>query len=328
VPYRSQVVCAGAVYWLAVKVADSAGLVRKANSEATIKSTIVGALDGTVVNRRRSSQSTSALDSISCFARPFAKTAMSTYVRRQKLMSKDSELFYLNKFKENLPAFPQGQIAVTESPDFLIKTARGTTGVEFTNYFRQMSSEAQHPLQARERVRRRIIDRAKAIYDSSAFSPVSVWVHFDFNFHCRTSEVEVFAERLVQLAQSSQLPQAHEKHWMRDEIKLNGVHSLDVRRSTMPKSYWSAPLVSFVPRMNVQQIQLILDKKTALCEAYRKKCDEALLVIVMDRFRASSFSQLPEGTEDHAFSHGFDFAFLFFYDYSDLQKSPILLRRV
>jgi hypothetical protein len=47
----------------------------------------------------------------------------------------------------------------------------------------------------------------------------------------------------------------------------------------------------------------------------------------MDRFRASSFSQLPEGLEEHVFSHGFDSAFLFFYDYTDAQKPPILLRK-
>jgi hypothetical protein len=170
-------------------------------------------------------------------------------------MSKGSEHFYLDKFKNNLPAFPQGEIAADESPDFLIKTAAGTTGIEFTDFFRQMSSEAHHPLQAREGVRRRIIERAKAIYDGSGFSPISAWVHFDFNFHCRPAEVEDFAERLVQLAQSSRLARAQEKHLWRDEIMLNGVHSVDIKGPMMAKSHWRAPLVSFVPTMKLRQLQ-------------------------------------------------------------------------
>jgi len=241
-------------------------------------------------------------------------------------VSKEAELFYLERFKENFSNFPQGDIWPDESPDFLVKSANEIIGIEFTHFYRQMSSETPFPLQARESVRQKIISQSKSIYDKSGFAPVCVWVHFDLNFHCRTSKIRSVAERLVQLAKCSLSDQTDEKNWVRDDIQINGIHSLCVKRPIMKKSYWRAPLASFVPEARPQQLQEILDKKSALCEGYRRKCNKAWLIIVMDRFRASSFSLIPGSIADRPFSHQFDSAFLFFYDYSETQKPPIFLR--
>jgi len=243
------------------------------------------------------------------------------------VVSKESELFYLERFKENFSNFPQGDICPDESPDFLVKSGNGIIGVELTDFYRQVSSETPLPLQAREKVRQRIISQAKSIYDESGFAPVWAFAYFDGNFQCRASEIQSVAERLVQLAKCSLLEQENEKNWARDDIQINGIHSLSVKRSIMAKSYWRAPLATFVPEVKPQQLQKILDKKSALSEDYRRKCKKVWLVIVMDRFRASSFSLIPEGFAEHAFSHKFDSAFLFSHDYSDAQSPPILLRK-
>jgi len=52
--------------------------------------------------------------------------------------------------------------------------------------------------------------------------------------------------------------------------------------------------------------------KNVLCADYRKKCDKIWLVIIMDRFKASSFSSIPDTTLEHSYTHNFDSAFLFF----------------
>ncbi len=245
-------------------------------------------------------------------------------------MNKDAELFYLDKFRENFINFPHGDVCPDESPDFLIKSPAGIVGVEVTHFYRQMSSDTQPPLQQRESVRHKIISLAKSIYDSKGFPSVFVSVHFDLNFHCRKSDIQPIAERLVELAElslSGLTEEKKEKIWRIYEIQLNGVLLLSVTKWKMEKSYWNAPLASFVPTVNSQQIQDILDEKNTRCADYRKKCDEVWLIIVMNRFSASSYSMIPEGIAERDYAHEFDSAFLFFYDYPDKQKPPLILKK-
>jgi hypothetical protein len=42
---------------------------------------------------------------------------------------------------------------------------------------------------------------------------------------------------------------------------LNGILPLSVKKLKLAKSYWNAPLASFVPTVNSQQIQNIFDEK-------------------------------------------------------------------
>jgi hypothetical protein len=242
-------------------------------------------------------------------------------------VNKQSELFYLNKFKESFSNFPQGNISPDERPDFLVKAPNEIVGIEITGFYRETSSSTQPPLQQRESVRHKIITLAKSIYDNKGLPSVYVNVHFDLNFHCRKSEVQPIAETLAELAEQSLSSPTDEKMWRIGDIQLKGIHLLFVKKMKLAKSYWSAPLASFVPTVNPQQIQDIFDEKNALCGDYRKKCDKIWLVIVMDRFEASSFSEIPETTLEHLYAHRFDSAFLFFYNYTHSQKPPFLLQR-
>src|ERR1035441_1720281 len=173
-------------------------------------------------------------------------------------MNKDTELFYLLKFKENCPNFPHGDVCPDERPDFLIKTARRVVGAEVTHFYRQMSSGAHPPLQQRESVRGNIISLAKSIYDAKGLPSVFVSVHFDLNFYCRKSEIKPIAKRLVELAEQSLSGLPEEKIWRSYEIQLNGVLMVAVSKWKVEKSHWNDPLASFVPTVNPQQIQDIL----------------------------------------------------------------------
>jgi hypothetical protein len=208
-------------------------------------------------------------------------------------VNKEFELFYLEKFKENLQNFPQGDICTDECPDFLVKNPNGIIGIELTHFYRQMPV-GHLPLQQRESVRRKIINEAKSIYDESGFAPVHVHVHFGFNFCCRASEIKPVAERLAQLVGCSTQAHVQTAVLRRDEIQLLGIDLLHIEKHIKPKSYWSAPQASFVPNLQPDQLQGILDAKSRRCQNYRTKCDQAWLVIAMDRFRPSSFALIKE----------------------------------
>ncbi|HEY5346478.1 MAG TPA: hypothetical protein VIK62_09060 [Verrucomicrobiae bacterium] len=242
-------------------------------------------------------------------------------------MNKQLELFYLNKFKESFSNFPHGNIFPDEKPDFLIKDANEIVGVEITGFYRETASKTQRPLQQREGLRNRIIALAKSIYDGKELPSVYVTIQFDLNFYCGKSEVQRIAERFADLTEQSLSNLAEGKVWKIYDIQLKGVHSLSVEKREWQKSDWTAPLVSFLPTANPQQIQEILDEKNILCEVYRKKCNKIWLVIIMDRFKSSSFSLIPEMVSEHFYTHNFDSAFLFLYDHNHPRKPPILLKK-
>ena len=74
-------------------------------------------------------------------------------------MNKDSERFYLDKFRQNVANFPPGEILSDERPDFLIKGPGVTTGIEVTNFFSETSGT---PLQQRESIWAQIMDLAQS----------------------------------------------------------------------------------------------------------------------------------------------------------------------
>jgi len=244
-------------------------------------------------------------------------------------MKKEREFFYLNEFKRNFPNFPMGDIYPDESPDFLIRCPNETIGIEITHFFREMSSATGPTLQQRESVRKKIIAIAKEAYNSKELPSVFVGVHFDLKFYCQKTNIRPIAEKLVGIVEKSLPDLDKERLWRRDEIQIGGVDLLSVKKMRgIKRSHWSAPLASFVPTIDPQQIQSILDAKNTRCTNYRKKCNRIWLIIVMERFQASSHSVIPEGIEELGYCHTFDSAFLFFYDPGEAQMPPYLLQNL
>lgn len=242
-------------------------------------------------------------------------------------MNKETEFFYLERFRDNYANFPDGIICFDEQPDFLIKSNDKIVGIEITHYYREQTSDTKSPLQQKIAVRRKIVDLAKSIYDEKKLPPLYVHVHFNLHFCCSEREVKASAEKIVRLVEQSLTKSSDEILCRRDEIQMSGVDLISVKRKLKGINRWTAPFGSFVPFVSSQQIQRILDEKNARCEKYRKKCHSIWLVIVMDRFQSASFAQIPEELLKSAYNHLFDSAFLFFYDYDHLQKPPFLFRK-
>jgi hypothetical protein len=240
-------------------------------------------------------------------------------------MNKAAEQFYLEEFKKNYSAFPCGDIDPHERPDFLIRTGDRVIGVEVTEYFRDMAGTVQTPLQQREAVRRKIMNQAKSIADQRGGLSGLVFVHFDLDFYRKTSEISATATELVNVAERRFQNGEADMFIRRYEIDIPGVAGVSINKLRGLKSYWKDPLASFVPTVTPQQLQHILDQKSPLSGEYKKKCDEIWLLIVMNRFQASSYAMIPAEISHHAYVHDFDSAFLFCYERNDEQKPPYRL---
>lgn len=233
----------------------------------------------------------------------------------------------MEKFKESFPDFPDGVIKRDEEPDFLIKTESKVVGIEITDYYREKSPQTKSPLQQKLKARRKIVDLAKSAYEKQSSLPLFVHVHFNLHFHCSEREIQGFAEQIAEVVQQALAKPSSEILCRPYEIPVQGVDLIYIKKRTSGISLWTAPFASFVPSVCPQQIQDVLDGKNARCAKYRKKCDLIWLVLVMDRFKPSSFSMIPDTTLEAPYNHLFDSAFLFFYDYTHLQKPPFVLRK-
>jgi hypothetical protein len=245
-------------------------------------------------------------------------------------VNKESELFYLERFKENLPSFPQGIISPDERPDFLVKTSNGIVGIEITHFFRETKQGTQPLLQQREDLWRKIIQSAKSLYDKNGFPPAWIKIYFPPNFYCEKAKLQLVAEKIVRLVELhlSEPTNNPDEIWSADDIRQTGIRLIFCHKmKKLADSNWSTSPIGFVPQMIPSQIQEILDGKNVLCGEYLKKCDKIWLAIIVNRFAHSMFSLIPETILEHSYAHRFDSAFLFLYDYVDSQKPPFLLQK-
>jgi hypothetical protein len=242
------------------------------------------------------------------------------------MVQRNLELFIFTKFKEHHPNFLAGAVSHDDKPDFRVQGSDGILGIEITKFYSQPANTGIYPRQQCESDKQKILRSAKERFDRSSSPSVNAFVYFDSNFKCMSSQVGPIAERLSGLASQTVATHAGRKLWRREEVAVEGIHSIEIDSPFLRTSYWRAPYSGFVPTVKHSQIQAILTEKSNRSQVYRRNCNRLWLVIFMDRFDPASFALMPDDFASSVFVHAFDAAFLFFYDYVDRQKPPIPLR--
>lgn len=240
---------------------------------------------------------------------------------KDTFVKKEIERFYLDRLKDHFSGFPEGEIIPREPPDFLVKNGFKTVGVEVTEFHLDSSINALSP--ERVSLREKVREHAENICNAKNLSSVWVTIHFAQDFSCRVSEIKRIASQLADLVEPLQIDVSNQIAFELNEVEISNVISITARKVMLSKSLWTAPSARFLPELDFSYIQKILDKKSSLCEVYRKHCDEIWLMIVMDRFDPSSFATIAENVQTDSLTHAFDFAFLFVHCYT--QNSPLML---
>jgi hypothetical protein len=68
----------------------------------------------------------------------------------KELLKKQTEVSHLLRFRQKLPAFPDGMVCVGEAPDFFVNIGHGYVGIEHTQWFRESGSRGGSRMCARE----------------------------------------------------------------------------------------------------------------------------------------------------------------------------------
>lgn len=226
---------------------------------------------------------------------------------------KNEELFYLGQFRTASRLLLDAEPEPHEVPDFIIRRPSEIIGLEITKYYIPVSPNAR-PRQEQESLRRRVLNKASALHATSASGPIRVSACFNGNEPIRKTQISDLAMRIVSLIVNCRL-----SPWERVEVQWeNGLSTLPelaaLSISGYPsdmKSEWVGPDANYLPNVTQEEIQEIVNGKTARIPRYPKEVDLKWLLIIMDGFAMSSTAQITPELIAHQFQGKFNRLFLF-----------------
>lgn len=233
---------------------------------------------------------------------------------RHNAPQKDRERLYLQHFRKSFNEFPKGEVASSEAPDFLVNGGEGTVGVELTEYFRP-PPEGARPFQEQESLWEQVTEKAERFYTQLGWPPVDVAVRPHPYHSLSPGSVESVGRRLA-VAVRSRLPPVNStlrvKDCWDDTLVPDAIHSFRIAHfEILENPAFHFGQGTFVPTLNVEGVQAQLDNKNPKCSNYRRSCDEAWLVVVIDGWRTSSTTDIGNDVRSARFDSEFDRAFLF-----------------
>ncbi|HEX8708807.1 MAG TPA: hypothetical protein VF723_11235 [Pyrinomonadaceae bacterium] len=226
---------------------------------------------------------------------------------------KQRERWQLETFRASYSDFPPGNITPSEEPDFLIENDGKVIGIELTGIYRPPTAD-RLPMQASESLMNQVVERARAIYEESGGPALWVSVLFSSFPQLRKSQVSELAAKLARIVSDKNVKVGGsvriENDWEDTDYFPEAFYTINIRHSaSLTKGFWSVPTAAFIPQLAADDIQQTIDKKDTLCPTYRKKCQEAWLLIVYGSALSSTF-EMPNDVREHEYRSNFDRVFM------------------
>lgn len=227
---------------------------------------------------------------------------------------KDIERAQLEIFRGLCSDFPEGEIASSEEPDFLIVAPTSVVGVELTELYWETPA-GRLPRQSQESLRFRICQHAQAKWHEAGLPPVHVGVHFSGNRELQKKDIEWLACAIVDIAQRN-LPKregrSEEKYdWVNreyfpEELDIVSVYRFDI----LTKAFFSAPDAAFVPDLQQKDVVRALASKEHKYARYRERASEAWLLINISGGLLSTMFDIPKETIGAAYRSPYERVFV------------------
>lgn len=211
----------------------------------------------------------------------------------------------LDEVRQIYPAFPVGEIADNESPDFLIRKNTKIIGVELVDYIRG-ENKGESIERRNEVLWQKIANVAKKSFESKHNIPLMIHFHWNQRHFLRKSEISHLSKDVVLLVENHIPAQLFEKIRIgADEIKgtllENVIPFITITRVRNEKQSLWGFISSGGIEVQTIEIQHLIDKKSDKAQEYLRQCDEIWLIIVADGQYISSNIDLPEATTSNVY---------------------------
>ncbi|MCP9492832.1 MAG: hypothetical protein MSG64_00085 [Pyrinomonadaceae bacterium MAG19_C2-C3] len=232
----------------------------------------------------------------------------------QTMMRKAREQWQIERFRAICPVFPKGDINPCEKPDFLVEDDAGVIGIELTELYRTTPAD-QLPMQVSESLANRVVQQAQTIYEERGGAVLWVSVAFGIHAKLQKNHVSELAYKLANIIINTDItPDEYirvENDYFDTDFFPEDIASIHIRKlNHITEGFWSVPTAAFIPDCSSGEIQQIIDKKNILYPSYRKKCQEAWLVVVHEVSLSSTF-KFSDEVLNHSYSSLFERTFLY-----------------
>jgi hypothetical protein len=231
---------------------------------------------------------------------------------------KARELASVNRLRELDPKFPAGNIEETDEPlDALVRLATGgCIGIEVREFARDDAPTGSQ-LNAYQDLTHKIAAAAQHTYVMTSGPPILASLFFDRDFRCRSRDIAKMGASIA--AEVAKV--APSVSWSADiygwEVGLsNGIDRILLHGVASLKDPSFAPMYAdFYGELLPSQIDYILEQKQSKLRAYRQKCEQIWLLVVIDGFKLSGWSEPSSHLAEQTYQTGFD-RLLLLYDNS------------
>ena len=234
----------------------------------------------------------------------------------RRTLQKAREWAYLQRFRENLADFPEGEVVPSEHPDFLIMAQPRWIGIEITEY--HVGEPDEHrgsSMRAQEGTEDKVLRRASEQHRSKGLPPVVVsllWNPHQALSPRRKQELAAVLADLVQehLPETGHSVHIHRRRHPAGRSLPQEVASLTVvRRRSISRNLWTSVRGAFVPTLTPPELQQIMWNKEAKVLSYRQQSREVWLLVVARSFEPSTHIDFGSEVEVHEFETIFDRVF-------------------
>jgi hypothetical protein len=229
---------------------------------------------------------------------------------------KKKEYVHLLAFRECISDFPEGQVCLdVKHPDFLIKSATKTIGIEHTEVYHEPRKDASS-LQATETYVYQILRRAKEIHGNLGHKPAFVWLDLSSGAGLNKAKVESLAITLADIVQarmpanlqSTEISQTwNDKNVLPREFSSVTIFRVDGQKDPS----WGAVMAGAIPDIPSEFVQARIDQKNGRIRKYRAHCDEVWLLIVVYGFLPSTWLNVSGEALKQTYQSSFDRTYLF-----------------
>lgn len=235
-------------------------------------------------------------------------------------MDKIRERAHLDRFIELFPHFPSGEIECNESPDFKIHSEDMLLGIEHTEML-QPGLPHGDSLQAQDNLTKRVVSKAKNLYQQIYSQPLLVEIFFNPNIKIKKQHVNYLAEIVFLLVSvQSIVPgtilflerEIGKVNYLRREIISISIYG----RPIGTENIWHSISVGWIPEIIIDQLQEKISEKEDRLDTYHAKCSEVWLLIVSEYIRIPTSVDLSPSVLIHRFTTRFNRVFFLWYSLS------------
>jgi len=230
-------------------------------------------------------------------------------------MDKRIEKKYLIEAINYCDALPETPATIheSESPDFVLKYDSIDIGVEVTSLYRGKYINGKSIEKEREVLRNQVIDKARKRFGEMYTDGVHVEICWKNDYRLTHNQTFLISENIAALVKKmldDQVTMAIMRaNDLLEQFELDNCLYFINAVNCGTKSIWNTTIADFFDA-NIENLQLVINKKNKLIDQYLSNCNECFLLIVADGSNYSSLIDVSPDVLLHKFQSSFRHTYL------------------